>query len=171
MAPIEASVSWFQLVQSFGIIASFAIAAYTAIRNARATKLSNYMKLTEYHRDIWRMTLDKDNELDRVRSLDPSLTKAQLTPKEAQFLTFLFLHVTTAFELQKSNHLVNIQQLRRDIKDMMRAPLMRRFWEENKQYYNDDFAGFVDELLGSQPTLENLQNAHALDQQKSASTR
>lgn len=140
--------NWFNFVQSVGIISSLLATVYTLTRDARSRKVSNYISLIEYHRDIWQLTFDKP-ELNRVHQRDPELFTVPFTPDEKQFLTFVFLHISCSFELQKTNRMIKIEMIEYDIAEFAKGPLVRRFWEENKRYYNDDFVRFVDNSIGT----------------------
>lgn len=131
------------LVQSAGIVLSILLSAYLMIRDKRSRRLANYIQLVQYHRDIWRMTLELDG-LDRVTSRDPALSSEEPSVREAQFLTFIFLHMTCSFELAKQNEIITIEQLQFDFTEFLKAPLVAAFWSARKQYYNTDFAAFVD---------------------------
>lgn len=134
---------WFTLVQSAGIIGTLLITLYTLRRDAWSRKITNYLSLISYHRDIWRITIEKP-QLNRIKSFDQSLTERALTDEERQFLTFVFLHITCSYEMQKHHAMPSIQMLSYDIAELTRAPLVKRFWEENKRYYNDDVVQFID---------------------------
>lgn len=116
------------------------------IRDRRSRRLANYIQLVQYHRDIWRMTLELDG-LDRVTSRDPAVASEQPSAREAQFLTFIFLHMTCSFELAKQKEIITIEQLQFDFTEFLKAPLVATFWSTRKQYYNADFAAFVDGCL------------------------
>ena len=144
---------WFTAVQTIGIIGSLVFAAYTVRRGIAASQLQNYIQLTQYHREVWRMTLELD-DLERVRSKDIPDTEFNLTQKEKQFLTFVFLHITCSYEMSKRNEMISIDKLKQDISEFIGYPLVLKFWEQNKKYYNDDFSMFITEcrvLRGSLP--------------------
>jgi hypothetical protein len=131
------------LLQSVGIVVSILLSAFLLIRDRNSRRLANYLQLIQYHRDIWKMTLELDG-LDRVASRDPALRNEKPTAREAQFLTFIFLHMTCSFELAKQQQIITIEQLHFDVTQFLSAPLVAAFWKERKQYYNRDFAAFVD---------------------------
>lgn len=116
------------------------------IRDRRSRRLSNYLQLVQYHREIWRMTLELEG-LDRVTSHDAALLNEKPSAREAQFLTFVFLHMTCSFELAKQKEVVTIEQLQFDVTQFLKAPLVAAFWATRRQYYNRDFAMFVDGCL------------------------
>lgn len=92
------------------------------------------------------MVLELDG-LDRVAKRDPTLQKTELTAREAQFLTFIFLHMTCSFELARQGEIINIEQFRYDVSTFLEAPLVATFWESRRKYYNRDFTAFVDRCV------------------------
>jgi hypothetical protein len=133
--------NWFTLLQSAGIIFSILLSTRAIFREARSRKISNYIQLTQFHREIWKMTMELEG-LQRIRSktIDCDL---RLTHNEEQFLTFVFLHITCAFTLAKSNDLISIDQMKNDISEFLTFPLVKEFWQSNSRYYNQDFRDFV----------------------------
>lgn len=145
---------WFVWLQSAGIIGSLLLAAYATLRDVRTRKVTNYLQLIAYHRDVWRMTMELDG-LSRIRQSEVSASDAPITDKESQFLSFLFLHITCSYELRRSNSLAVIEKLEYDIADLMKFPLVRQFWVKNQRFYNSDFVEFVDWCVDSQRRLED----------------
>lgn len=143
MAAFLKQQDWFTLLQSLGIMVSLLIASFTLWRDVKSRKISNYIDLIQYHRDVWKMTMERPS-LNRLFARQKELMKTALTEEEQQFLTFLFLHITCSFELQKSNHIINVEMLEYDVGELLKYPLIRKFWEENKRFYNSDFIDFVD---------------------------
>lgn len=139
---------WFQLAQTLGIITSVSIGIATLRRGQQSRVVENYLKLTQYHRDIWKIALDKP-ELYRLFSESESIRGRSLSDTEQQFLTFLFLHLTCFYELQKTTQLVDISAIRADVGSTLRAPLIQQFWDERKVYYNKDFVKFVEDARRS----------------------
>jgi hypothetical protein len=97
------------------------------------------------------MTMEQDG-LDRIRRQDEELIGESLTNKEVQFLTFIFLHITCAFELTKHGHLVSIEQMRYDIRELLKAPLVCQFWANSRLFYNADFVKFIDSCRATLPS-------------------
>lgn len=158
------ATNWFQLVQTLGIIASALIATVTLRRGQRSRVIENYLKLTQYHREIWKIALEKP-ELYRVMSSDESLRGQQPTEAEAQFLTFLFLHITCFYEMSKDKQLIEIDTIKLDVGSLLKAPLVESFWNGKKRFYNKDFISFVESSRhGSLLLEENRSPEAALDE-------
>lgn len=141
VSPIE----WFTLLQSGGIIASFLISAYTAWTQTRSRKVSNYIELVKGHREVWKLQWE-NKDLAEVLSLSRDVNEA-LTPKEKRFLIFLFLHITCSYELLDSSNVINLDEMRRDIKELFLSPSVIVFWATNRKFFNSDFCDFVDEII------------------------
>ena len=139
----NATPNWFILIQTLGIVFSLLLSGYAALREARSRKVSNYLQLIQFHRDVWKLTLDNPN-LNRVRDNHADPIQNPLTAEESQFLSFLFLHITCTYELQKSNNMVEIERFEYDVGELLQFPLVKKFWTENKRYYNEAFVKFVD---------------------------
>lgn len=133
---------WFTLLQSVGIIIGFIFSGYALLKESRATKLQNYILLTQNHREVWSMVMDNE-KLGRVLDKVVPKNKLILSYNERQFLTFIFLHITCSFELSKRGKIVDIQKDKEDIADLLSYPLVRLFWEQNGQFYNEDFRAFI----------------------------
>ena len=136
-------MSEIQIVQTCGILFGISLSLYTIWREINSRQLDSYLKLIEYHRSLWKMTMEMDG-LDRIREIGLDLKANPPTPKELQFLSFLFLHMTCAYELQKRSRLVAIEQFRADVGELLSMPLPSYFWTMNAVYYNSDFRKFVD---------------------------
>ncbi|WP_340151454.1 DUF6082 family protein [uncultured Sneathiella sp.] len=137
---------WFTFLQSAGIIASFLFTAYTVWQNRKDKRVSNYLDLTAHHRDIWKLVFE-NKELLEVLDTRLANKATSTTFEQRKFLTFLFLHLSCAYELQKISSVIKVEGLRSDIKDFFISPYVRDHWEENKRFYNDDFVSFVDKNI------------------------
>lgn len=141
---------WFVVIQSIGIISSLIFAASTLWMAMRSQRVSNYLKLVEYHRDIWKMTLANPSLADLFESSQSRVgivEERYLSFDQRQFLSFLCLHLSCAYELQKVYSVVRVEGLKADIAEFFSSPLIRDFWEKNKRFHNSDFVSFVDTIL------------------------
>jgi hypothetical protein len=134
--------NWFQGVQTFGIIAGFLISSWSMWKSTQARKISNYLLLTQYHRDIWGMTLEKP-ELNRIRTLYIDLDIHPITQQERQFILFVMLHASCAFEMQKNSQLLKIEALKADINGFLEYPIPKKVWDEIKTFFNESFVSYV----------------------------
>jgi hypothetical protein len=145
------TASWsdlFGIVESIGIIASIAIATYSIVAQRRAQQVSNYMTITAYHREIWKMPFDNP-ALGELFNPHFNRELLSLTYEEKQFLSFVFLHAASTFELSKQKNIVEVEGLRQDISDVLKLPAPKQFWSANKKYYNKAFVKFVDEAVAN----------------------
>ena len=142
------SFDWFTLLQSLGIIIGFLFSGYAIWKDANATKLQNYILLTQSHREVWSMMMDNE-KLGRVLEKDIPASKMELTYRERQFLTFIFLHITCSFELSKRGKIVDIEKDKEDIADLLSHPLVKKFWDDNSRFYNEDFRAFITKCVES----------------------
>jgi len=140
------SLKIIDIIQSAGIIVTFAMSALIFRRDLKSRKIESYISLVQYHRDLWKMTLDNP-ALKRIREDSPCGENINLSYEERTFLTFLFLHITCSYELYKFNQIIKIEQLKFDISELFTMPLVKLFWNENKKFYNNDFSQFIDSCI------------------------
>ena len=133
---------WFTLLQSLGIIIGFLFSGYAIWKDSNATKLQNYILLTQNHREVWSMMMNNE-KLGRVLEKVIPDNEMELTYSERQFLTFIFLHVTCSFELSKRGKIVDVEKDKEDIADLLSYPLVKKFWDHNSRFYNEDFRAFI----------------------------
>lgn len=134
---------WFDIVQSIGIISSLLLGGWMARRSFQANRVSNYLLLTQYHREIWSLTLNTE-KYDSITSAKKELWHQPITNDESIFLTFVFLHVSCAYELSRTSSLIQIENVAEDLRGLLIAPKARRHWEETKRFHNASFVRFVD---------------------------
>lgn len=140
------SIDWFSLIQTLAIIASLAIATYSIYQNNKTQKISNYLTLIQYHREIWKMTFDNKSLSDIFKIKNKN---QELTLEQNQFLTFLFLHLSCSYELYKNNNIIKIEGIGKDISSTFAFPAIKEFWDKNLIFYNNDFVEFVNKYTKS----------------------
>lgn len=136
----------FDLLSAVGIIASLSYTAAGFKDSARSRRIDNLLKLTEQHRDIWERS-QGNPALARVRDPKADLSSKPVTTEEAQFVTFLILHIYCWYRTMLDREVISLEGMERDIKGILSRPVPRRVWEEGKAFHDHDFRSFVDELL------------------------
>lgn len=137
---------WFQLAESIGIIGTIILAIISIRSQIKTQRVTNYLTLTAYHRDVWKLTLSNP-ELKDIFRHSFSGDHDEISPEESQFLSFMFLHASAAFELFRDGKIVEIEGLRADVIDVLSSPLPKQYWDKNKKYYNANFVEFVDKSV------------------------
>jgi hypothetical protein len=137
---------WLQAVESFGIIVSIAVATYSIWSQIRSQRVSNYMNLTAFHREIWTLPISRP-ELRPVFDVSFEKPLHEFSFEESQFLSFMFLHASSAFALMKDKGVVGLDGMRIDVINTLSLPGPRTFWEGNRKYYSRDFQDFVERCI------------------------
>lgn len=128
------------------IVASGALTvnAYATFRGVSSRRLLNYQELVKSHRDLWKLTLDKPDAFARILESRVDLIGQPITSIERRFVGLLLLHATTAFVFAKKRDIVKIEQVKRDIDEIIALPIPREVWRTTKHYFNVDFVRFVE---------------------------
>lgn len=108
------------------------------------------MLLTKAHREIWSLAIDRQH-LFRIREKNIDFDLHPITDDEKQFVMLLLLHITTSFELSKSNSIINIEKTKQDVDGFLDYPIPSRIWVETKSFFNSDFIAFVDRKGENKP--------------------
>lgn len=135
--------NWFVLLQSTGIIGGLVFTGWSLRIDARSRRVGNLLRITQQHREIWKNLLDRP-ELARVLRPETSPTQEPVNDQEAVFLTFLFLHLNSAFYAMRERQFLTPEGLRKDIQWFLSLPIPRAFWLTAKPYLDQGFVRFVE---------------------------
>lgn len=136
----------FDLISAIGIISSLSYTAVSFNESARSRRIDNLLKLTEQHRDIWEKS-QGNPALARVRDPKADLVIKPVTTEEAQFVTFLILHIHCWYRAMLDREVISLEGMKRDIRGILSRPVPRQVWDERKSFLDHDFQRFVDDLL------------------------
>lgn len=137
----------FTILQTVSIIASLLFTAFTIRSDARERRIENLFTITEAHREIWRMVLEKP-ELRRV--LEASLPKEDdgtPTLEERLFLRALIHHLAASFRARTLGMYFHEHGLAADVRQFFSRPIPRAVWESMRHFQEPDFVQFVDAEL------------------------
>ncbi len=129
-------LGWFALVLA-------AFFAFTIIK----TKIKNKSFLVKNHREIW--TYYSEHE-DKLKDLfDPKAKVRELTGIERRFAIMLTTHAELAYSMVKTDmlYIESKKPFMTDIAKVYSKPLMKKYWEETKQFRSPSFAKKVDNCL------------------------
>lgn len=143
MGPVESSFSAVDIIQTVGIIASIAISVLVIIRGKRANQAANYFALVQKHRELWTLPLQHE-ALSRVRDEQVDLRINPISVEERQFVLFVLLHASSAFELQRFGELAPIQAFSADLRSFCSLPIPNTVWRHSKRFFGDRFVALVD---------------------------
>lgn len=140
------SRNWFDLLQSLGIIASLLYTGATFHADTKGRRVSNLLKLTEQHRDIW-SEIDRRPELSRVLDAKTDLERFPVMPEEERFIGKLILHLNASFHAMKSGVYTRPDALSKDVQRFFSRPVAKKVWERMKPFQDADFVRFVESCL------------------------
>jgi hypothetical protein len=138
---------WFDLLQTVGIVGGLVFTAYTTQKDERARKIGNLIAIASQNREIWKEVYDQP-ELSRVLARDVNLRKQPISEEEGLFVKLLILHLDTVYRAMRAGMFVNLQGLRKDIKEFFSWPIPKAIWEKIKPFQDEDFVRFVEASLG-----------------------
>jgi hypothetical protein len=134
------------LLSGIGIIAGLGFTAASFRADTRSRRLSNLVKLTEQHRDIWE-ELQRKPHLGRIKDTNVDLYTKPVTVEEAQFVTLLILHLHCWYRAILEGEVRSPEGLARDVQSFFNRPIAAWVWKQNRGFYDQDFAGFVERLI------------------------
>ena len=136
----------FDLLSAVGIIAGLAFTTASYRENTRSRRLTNLVRLTEQHRDIWEES-QNNPKVARIRDPKADLYTKPVTAEEAQFVMLLMFHLHCWYRAIQGKEVSSLDGLEKDIRNFFSRPIPRHVWEDRKSFFDRDFRQFVDELL------------------------
>lgn len=133
------------ILSAVGIIAGLGFTAASFRADTRSRRLSNLVKLTEQHRDIWE-ELHRKPALGRVKESRADLFTKPVTVEEEQFVTLLILHLHCWYRAVMDQEVRSPEGLARDVHGFFSRPIPAAVWRKNREYYDRDFVDFVERL-------------------------
>lgn len=136
----------FDLISAGGIIASLGFTTASFREDTRSRRLSNLLRLTEQHRDIWEES-QTNSKLARIRDPKADLYTKPVTPEEAQFVMLLMFHLYCWYRAIRDGEVSVLEGLEMDIQNFFSRPVARHVWHERKIFFDSDFRKFVQVIL------------------------
>lgn len=134
--------NWEPLIQS----AALALIATTLLFDARTRRVSNLIRLTEQHRDLWDRVHTRP-ALARVLDPDADLVREPVTVEEELFVVSLILHLSSTYYSFRTGLLWKPEGLERDIRLFFALPIPRAVWEKVGELQDVAFYRFVEASL------------------------
>jgi hypothetical protein len=141
-----------ELLQSAGIVSGFIFTVHALRRDAEARRISNLLSIGQQHHTIWKQLQDR-SELARITDKKAVLATKPLSQEERRFVTELIVHLDGVHRAMKARMMVNIEGLRKDIRDFFALPVPKAVWEILKPYQDTDFVAFVEDCLPKEAKL------------------
>lgn len=137
---------WFDLLQTVGIVGGLVFTAYTTHKDEKARRIGNLIAIAGQNQEIWKAVYDRP-KLSRVLERDVNLRKQSISDEEGLFVKMLILHLDTVYRAMRAGMFVNLEGLRKDIKEFFSWPIPKAIWEKIKPFQNEDFVRFVEACL------------------------
>jgi hypothetical protein len=138
--------NWFALAQT-GILASgLFLLGFASLFQARARRITNLIKLTQQHRDLWERMYSQP-ELARILDPKADLTTKEISPEEQMFVVFIILHLNTTYFATRAGLFQKQDSLGKDIERFFSLPIPRAIWQKVKILQEPPFAKFVERYL------------------------
>lgn len=138
------SDNWFQALQSLGILGGLLFAALSFRRDAQERKITNFLEITEHHREIW-TEIYRRPELKRVLADEVDLLSTPITVEEEIFINQLIVHLAMAWQISKARSLLRIDSMHNDIRSFFALPIPKTVWQRSKHTRDPRFVSFVEE--------------------------
>jgi hypothetical protein len=134
---------WFALLQTGAVTSAFVFTGITLLLDVRARRVSNLIRLTERHRDLWERMYTQPR---LARILDPAadLARAPVTADEEMFVIFVILHLSNTYYTLKTGLLQKPQGLRKDVQLFFSLPIPRAVWTRVRDLQDKPFVAFVE---------------------------
>jgi len=140
--------NWFTILQSIGIIASLLFTALSLKIDAKFRRISNLIQISEQHRNILVMLIDKP-KLMRVVTSSVNLEQQPISEEESWFVELLIQHLSTSYRAMRSGMLISPEGLQRDIECFFNYPITKRIWSKLKVFQDKEFSAFVEGCINS----------------------
>ena len=134
------------LLGTLALSASVIFAAIEITHLVKSQRVGNHIAINREHREIWSQYLTTPTV---ARVLDPNadVNTTPISREETLFVTFLILHLNTAFQAAKAHMFVAPEGLRQDIKHFFSHPVPGAVWKKARQFQDVDFVQFVEEAI------------------------
>lgn len=131
------------LIQTAVLGSALFLIGIAFLLDARARRVSNLIKLTEQHRDLWERMYSQP-ELTRILDPNADVAKVGLTAEEEMFVVFIILHLSSTYFAIRSGFFQRPYGLRKDIEEFFSLPIPHLVWEKVKVLQEPSFAAFVE---------------------------
>jgi hypothetical protein len=135
------------ILNAIGVVAGLLFTGLSFQKDSKARRMENFISITEHHRDIWTLVLDRPG-LKRILRDDVDLEEQSVTDEEQLVSTLIILHVQIVHEGVKAN-LINLEKagLERDLRALLRRPVLKEVWARIRDFQNKDFIRYVDRIV------------------------
>ena len=104
--------NWFLLVQTVGIVAGLMFSGWALYLMVRTTRVTNLLQLTQFHRQIWNMVIERPDLREALRH---DFSPTTITDEQRLFIRFLVLHLSASFIATRAGALFEQEGLATDV--------------------------------------------------------
>lgn len=137
---------WFDLFQTLGVVGGLFFTAHSVRKDTKARQISNLISLNDRHDYIWSKFYEQP-ELGRILTSGVDLRKQPISEEEMLFTKMLLIHLDTVRRSIKAGMLIEIRELKKDVKDFMALPIPNTVWNKIKPFQDAEFIKFVENAL------------------------
>jgi hypothetical protein len=138
--------NWFNLFGTFGVIGSLWFTALSLRATAETQRVANLLALTERHGDLW-AEFGRNPGLARILEKSANVEAEPVTPEESEFVTRLFLHLSSVYRAMQADLTIRPDGLREDIAAFFALPVPVAVWKAVRRLQDEDFVLFVERCL------------------------
>jgi len=142
------SEHWFSALQTASIVGGLVFTGVSIRTDAKARRVQNLLTLTSSHREIWSQFLTNP-KLSRILDPRSDLVVRPVTREEHVFLTFIILHLGSAYRAIREGVLPAPDGLTEDIRSFFSLPLPAAAWTRLQSRLDADYAIFVNQALST----------------------
>lgn len=140
--------NWFLLVQTVGIVAGLMFSGWALYLMVRTTRVTNLLQLTQFHRQIWNMVIERPDLREALRH---DFSPTTITDEQRLFIRFLVLHLSASFIATRAGALFEQEGLATDVATFFSLPGPAAVWEEQRRFHTSQFVSFVDQAVTAVP--------------------
>lgn len=138
---------WFDALQTAAIVSGFLFTVWSLRSTHLKDKVTNYLNLVQYHRDLWSLVLEYP-ELASVIGYKPrNFIEEPITEIERRFAIFRILHISMSYHLFKVGALPKAPKLKQEIASSFRNGVMRQVWSEVRELQEPGFMRFIESCI------------------------
>lgn len=137
---------WFDLLQTAGIVGGLFFTAHAAYKDEQARKIGNLIALNERHDYIWSKFFERP-QLARILEIDVDLVRQPISGEEWLFTKMLLIHLDTVRRAAKAGMLIEINGIKRDIREFLKLPIPKAVWERIKPFQDPTFVKLIESAL------------------------
>jgi hypothetical protein len=132
--------NWVPLIETGSLV--FAI--FAIYDNTKARRLSNLLRLTQSHRELWSEPIRRP-ALARILDSTRNLSQDPLSTEEEEFLNLAILHVRACFQAIRDGMPIHAAGVEADVRAFFSLPAVQSVWNRRKPFYEKQFIAWIED--------------------------